>query len=73
MSTTRTGAAGDEAQAIANVIAEYGRDNISDVRLMFQDLLGLPIPRDASQALTAAMFHLDGLEAACNAIHRILG
>lgn len=73
MSTPRTGAAGDEAQSIANVIAEYGRDNISDVRLMFQDLLGLPIPRDASKALTAAMYHLDGLEAACNTIHRILG
>jgi hypothetical protein len=38
---------------------------LADFRVCLQDLIGHPLSRDASRALNAAIYHLDGVEAAC--------
>jgi len=62
-----------QAREIASVIRSYGCDSIADYRLMLQDLHGLPMSVEASKALTAATYHLDGVECACKALCEALG
>lgn len=38
---------------------------LADFRTCLQDLIGHPLGRDASKALTEAIYRLDALEAAC--------
>ena len=66
-------AAQTQAREIAAVIRAFGCDNIADYRLMLQDLHGLPMSLEASKALTAATYHLDGVEVACSALCEALG
>ena len=62
-----------EAQQIAAALRLSGTDNIADCRLLLSDLQGLPMPREASKALVAAIYHLDGVDAACRALCDALG
>jgi hypothetical protein len=62
-----------QAREIASVIRAYGCDNIADYRLMLMDLHGLPMAPEASKALAAAIYHLDGVEIACRALCEALG
>jgi hypothetical protein len=59
--------AGERALDIAATLEEDGLASVylADFRVVLQDLIGHPLSRDASKALTRAMYHLDGVEAAC--------
>lgn len=52
---------------IAATLEEDGLASVhlADFRVVLQDLIGHPLSRDASKALTRAIYHLDGVEAAC--------
>ena len=60
--------AAERAVGIAQDLADpegCAHENLSDFRLYLNDLLGLPLSKDASRALTAAIYHLDSLESTC--------
>jgi hypothetical protein len=48
-------------------------DSIPDYRSMLLDLHGMPMAPEASKALAAAVYHLDGVEVACRALCEALG
>jgi hypothetical protein len=70
---TSTTDAQTHAREIAALIRAYGVDSIPDYRSMLLDLHGMPMAPEASKALAAAVYHLDGVEVACKALCEGLG
>jgi len=70
---TSTTDAQTHAREIASLIRAYGVDSIPDYRSMLLDLHGMPMAPEAAKALTAAIYHLDGVETACDRLCRIMG